>query len=127
MNLRAIREALADIGESFGFAPYSILVENPSPPAIVVSVPDVEYGASLRRSKITIPVIIVVSRSDMEAGQTLLDAAMSTQAESLVDAYNDAQDSAWVSCRVVSTGNVREVSLGSASALAADITLEIIA
>lgn len=127
MNLRSIREALAGVAQGFGFTAYSVLVENPSPPAVVVGLPDVEYGISLRMSKISIAIIILVNRDDMESSQTVLDAAMSTRASSLVDAYNDAADSSFKSCRVVGAGNFRTVSIGNASALACDIDLELTA
>lgn len=127
MDLRSIRVALAAIAESFGFSTYSFLTESPSPPAVVVGFGDVTYGVTLKFAQVTLPVIVVVSHADMESATELLDASFSTQASSLVDAYNGAKDTSWKSCKVVSAGNVRRVTLGANEALAADIVLELIA
>lgn len=127
MDLRGIRCALADIADGFGFNTYSFLTENPSPPAVVIGFGEVVYGASLRFSTITIPVIVVLSGADMEAATEVIDSAFSTHETCLIDAYNGAKDPSWKSCKVVSAGNFRLVTLGSSEAIAADIILELIA
>lgn len=130
MNLATIRDELAAIAEPFGFAQYPTMVLNPSPPAVVVGFPsDITYGASLSFATINLAVILVLAKEDLESSTRLLDAAWSTKADSLIDAYNGAKSGtgAWRTCRVLSAGNVRVVTLGAGEALAADIELELIA
>lgn len=133
MDIPAIRAALVALLADKGLNAYPTLVAAPVLPAVVVSVPsEITYRVTLRLDQLDIPLVVLASMAETDDAQARLDAALSRGTDgSIIDAVSDAiaspSGTAWQSIRCTGATNFRRVSIGQGEALAADLTLEIVA
>ncbi len=127
MDVRAIREALAEVFTSADFHTYSVLPENGDLPLAAVSWPDeVRYHTSLTGGgNLDIVVTLAFSLNDFADAQERVDEVMSTPGWVEQLELSDASG-VWADAVIVSAGNVRQINVG-AQALAVDLVVEVMA
>lgn len=125
MQVRTIREQLKAALEGLGYRAYDTLPENGQLPLAAVSWPDeIRYHKTAAdSSELDLDVTVCVSLSDFAKAQREIDDAMSHPGgfASAIEAYDPG--SAWRSAVVMSAGNVRQETIGTAEALACDFNI----
>lgn len=132
MDLANIREDLALVLQSVGFAAASYVPnDSQSFPAAFAGVPTDMVPRTTTKWVVTLPLTLLFNLADGQDAQRRLDVALSPGADnSVYDALLSATKTglaSWESCRWLSAGNVRAVTVGQAQALACDVNLEIMA
>lgn len=126
MQVRDIREALAEALANAGFRVYDVLPESGQLPLAAVSWPD-----SLRYHRtgadgveLDLVVTVAVSLTDFARAQRDIDNVMSTPG--LGTEIETYETTAWHDAVCISSSNVRQIDVGS-PALAVDLNLSILA
>jgi hypothetical protein len=126
MDVRAIREALAEVFISEEFHTYSLLPEAGDLPLAAVSWPDRVNPHTTLTGGGTLDIVVTLafSMADFDEAQRRVDEVMSTPG--WVEALDLAESDAWTDASVIEISNVRQVNVG-ASALAVDLVIEVMA
>lgn len=130
MDVGAIRTQLAAALDGLGYRTYASVPAAAQLPCAVAMWPDVvTYNRDLGGgTEVDITVTVAVSDNDPAASQAAIDLAMSTTTDGM--AYRIQKhpaDGAWRAATVTTAGNVRQLLVAGATALAADFTVSIIA
>lgn len=128
MTAATLREVRAEVAAAVSteIVCYDRLPTSPIPPFAVVMWPDrVEFSRTLSgRSEYYLRLTLYVGLTDPEAAQDALDAYISGPIRAAIESRSSA---VWKSALVDAAENFRAEALDSTAALAADITLTVIA
>src|SRR5262245_40647177 len=113
MDLREIREELAEALSNQGYRPYDTLPESGQLPLAAVSWPDeIRYHQTLSGDvELDLVVTVAVSLNDFAKAQRELDEVMSVPG--LGTAIEQHETQAWFGCVCQSASNVRQINVGS--------------
>lgn len=130
MDVSAIRTGLAGVLGGLGYSSYPVLPGSPELPAIVINAPElVEYHQTLQgHSRVTLPISVIVSSSDSDSAQALLNDAVSYKAGALVPLLEAHVSELWSALVVVRSGAQYRFELGNGTtAFGVDLTLTFLA